>query len=157
AGKGDAEFTANAVFPGLLTHDGQPVSRRVKVTVDRATLDETFEWFDMPLRPVGTQPRIIVRVTDEGMTGVGDWVRVGALDLRRPDPTNAKKPEVAARIDVTFYVTFDPADPTQRTSATAASDPKGIAGRARLPRHGEAIPRITARIDGFDLSNVRPG
>lgn len=154
--KSASTFIADAVFPGLLMHDGQPVRRRVKMTVDRATLEQTFEWFDLRIS-ASTQPRITVKLADEGKTGIGNWVRVGALDLRVPDTTNAKKAEVAAGIDVTFDVTFDPADPTAKTYASAACDPKGISGRSRLPRQGEAVPRITTRIDRFELSNVRPG
>lgn len=150
----DVGFAADAVFPGLITHDGKAVRRRIKVTIERQRLDETFEWFDIPLPKV--PPEIVVTIeTDKDLANelAGGLVRVGALDLRVPKASDGDQ----GRIRVRYNVTFDPADPTRATSSSQQFDPKGRPGRARLPRRGEAIPRLAARIDHFDLHGVLPG
>ncbi|MGC2779940.1 MAG: hypothetical protein WA418_30300, partial [Bradyrhizobium sp.] len=150
------EFAADAVFHGLITHDGKMVRRRLKVTVERQRLNETFEWFDIDQRNPGSKPEIVVTIeTDAGITNdlVGGMVRVGALDLNVPKGAADDKGHIRIR----YNVTFDPADPTRTGMFGAEQDPKGVAGRARFPRRGEAIPRIAARIDRFDLHGALPG
>jgi hypothetical protein len=152
----EAQFAADAIFPGLITHDGKAVRRRLKITIGRQKLEESFEWFDVSLRKPGSRPEIIVTIeTDNELKKdlTGGLVRVGALDLNVPD----KADDGEGRIRIRYNVTFDPADPTGSTSLSAQYDPKGVAARARLPRRGEAIPRVAARIDRFDLHGVLPG
>lgn len=152
----EIEFAADAVFHGLITHDGKMVRRRLKVTIQRQGLNETFEWFDIDRRKSGSRPQIVVTIeTDENITNdlVGGMVRVGAIDLNVPKGAVDEKGHIRIR----YNVTFDPADPTRADMLGAEQDPKGVAGRARLPRRGEAIPRIAARIDRFDLHGALPG
>jgi hypothetical protein len=160
----EVQFAADAVFPGLITHDGKVVRRRVKITIERQHLEETFEWFDVPPPKANKRPEIIIIMeTDESLVQglAGGKVRIGALDLDVPekfDPRVLGRPDDdQGRIKVRYNVTFDSADPTRATSSSAERDPKGKSGRARLPRRGEAIPRIAARIDRFDLYGVLPG
>ncbi|WP_056821695.1 hypothetical protein [Rhizobium sp. Root708] len=149
-----AVFIADAVFPGLVTHDGLPVRRRVKVRIEREAIKDTFCWFDTS--PASSSiPEIKVEIVAEADAGKepSSSLRFGALDLDVPGHAEAQ----AGPLEMALAVTFDPADPALPHYATAKRDPKGKAGRARLPYPGEAIPRIVARIDRFDLADVRPG
>jgi hypothetical protein len=151
-----AEFAADAEFPGLITHEGKPVRRRVKVTIKRDRLDETFEWFDVPPPAANLRPEIIVKIDADDTPSIepaGGLVRVGALDLGVPAASSAG----TGKISIEYRVTFGSADPTRSSSSSAERDPKGRPGRARLPRHGEAVPRVAVRIDQFDLRDVLPG
>ncbi|RZN04513.1 hypothetical protein CWO91_31155, partial [Bradyrhizobium genosp. SA-3] len=150
------EFAADAVFHGLITHDDKMVRRRLKVTVERQRLNQTFEWFDIDRRNPGSRPEIVVTIeTDKEIKNdlVGGMVRVGALDLNVPKGASDDNGHIRIR----YNVTFDTADPTRADSFGAEQDPKGVAGRARLPRRGEAIPRVASRIDRFDLHGALPG
>lgn len=148
-----AIFLADAVFPGLLTHAGKSVTRAVRVTVERTSLEETFEWFDAPPAPAKA-PEINVRIEAEGTgTGTGGPLRIGALDLDVPEAMRAK----TGRMDIRIAVTFDPAAPGREHFATKEMDPKKKSGRARLPRAGEAVPRLRLRIEKFELRDARPG
>ncbi|WP_334503430.1 hypothetical protein [Bradyrhizobium sp. AZCC 1678] len=158
------QLAADAIFPGLITHDGKVVRRRLKITIERQHFEETFEWFDVPPPDANKRPEItIVMETDESLAQglAGGKVRIGALDLDVPekfDPRVLGGPDDdQGRIKIRYNVTFDSADPARASSSSAERDPKGKSGRARLPRHGEAIPRIAARIDRFDLYGVLPG
>ncbi|WP_035645233.1 hypothetical protein [Bradyrhizobium sp. ORS 285] len=151
-----SEFAADAIFPGLINHDGNMVRRRLKVTIERQPLNESFEWFDIAQRKPGSQPTIVVTLeTAEGLTSglIGGKVRLGALDLDVPHAASGEQGQIRIR----YNVTFDPADPTRGGMLGAEKDPKGVAGRARLPRRGEALPRVAARIDRFDLHGALPG
>ncbi len=149
-----AVFTADAVFPGLFTHDGLPVRRRVKVRVEREAIRDTFCWFDaLPRASSILEIRVeIVADTDAGEEP-SSALRFGALDFDVPG--HAK--EQAGRLEMRLAVTFDPADSAFPHYATSKRDPKRQAGRPRLPYPGEAIPRIVVHIDQFDLADVRPG
>ncbi|WP_316197066.1 hypothetical protein [Bradyrhizobium sp. SZCCHNS3053] len=158
------EFAAEAVFPGLITHANTAVRRRLKITIERQRLEESFEWFDIQRTKAAAKPEITIAIeTDERLTqdAAGGKVRIGALDLDVPDGFNpqtaGRSDDDQGRIKVRYNVTFDSADPTRASRSSAERDPKGRPGRARLPRHGEAIPRIAARIDHFDLTGVLPG
>ena len=144
------------MFHGLITHDGDMVRRRIKVTLERQSLNQTFEWFDIDQREPGSRPQIVVTIeTDKELRSnqVGGMLRVGALDLDVPEGASDDNGQIRIR----YNVTFDPADPRRADKFGAEQDPKGVAGRARLPRRGEAIPRIAARIDRFDLHAALPG
>jgi hypothetical protein len=158
------EFAADAVFPGLITHANTAVRRRLRITIERQRLEETFEWFDIQRPKAAAKPEIAITIeTDERLTQdvAGGKVRIGALDLDIPDRFNpqtvGRSDDDQGRIKVRYNVTFDSADPTRASRSSVERDPKGKPGRARLPRHGEAIPRIAARIDYFDLAGVLPG
>ncbi|WP_026614423.1 phage tail protein [Ensifer aridi] len=145
-----ATFLADATFPGLLTHEGKPVVRRVRVTVEKKSMAETFEWFDAPpLRSSTREISVTIEAEGSGAAGSGGRMRIGALDLDVP----ASRQDDAGQLRIHYAITFEPVDP----AAVDRNDPKGRAGRARLPRRGEALPRIRARIERFDLHDVRPG
>lgn len=148
-----ATFFADAVFPGLITHKGEKVVRRVKVTVEKQSIEDTYEWFDA--WPIGSaKPEINVRIEARanGAAGVGGLVRIGAFDLDVPSAATA----TTGGLRLHYAITFDPLDPS-RARYAAAGDVKGRDGRARLPRAGEAVPRIRTQIERFDLHDVRPG
>ncbi|SOC35823.1 hypothetical protein SAMN05892877_102159 [Rhizobium subbaraonis] len=148
-----ATFLADAVFPGLLTHAGKPVTRAVKVTVERASLAETFEWFDAPPDPAKA-PEINVRIEAKGTdAGTGGPLRIGALDLDVPAAMHVE----TGSLDIRIAATFGSAAPEREHFATKAMDPKKKSGRARLPRAREAIPRLRLRIEKFELRDARPG
>lgn len=153
-----ASFSADAIFPGLIDHAGESVRRRVLVEVERETLAKTFGWFDTPQPSISGIPEISIRISamaDPGPEeeGAGIPLRFGALDIEVPRRSAGS----GGHIDLRFSVTFDPFDASREHYATKERDPKGVGSRARLPRNGEAIPRIVASIDRFDLSDVRPG
>lgn len=149
-------FTADATFPGLITHDRKAVSRRVTVTVIRKQL----EWFEEKIeqqQAAQFQVKITSAHNADKFSG-GGKLRVGALDLVVPGKEEASDPDQpVGAIDLTFDVTFDAADPLAAGDASEKGRLRGQIVRARLPRRGEAVPRITATIEKFDLSDVLPG
>lgn len=138
-------FDADAVFPGLITHAGKEVRRRVKVTVERGR----GEWFDSS-PGLDVPAEIVMRIAATAGDGEAGKVRLGALDLDVPVGDSGE-------ISIVYRVIFTPASASSTKQSRASSDPKGKADRPRLPRWGEAIPRINATIERFGLNSVQPG
>ncbi|MDR6756879.1 hypothetical protein J2Y48_002175 [Mycoplana sp. BE70] len=148
-----ATFFADAVFPGLITHKGEKVVRRVKVTVEKQSIEDTYEWFDAwPIGSAKPEINVTIEARANGASGVGGLVRIGAFDLDVPSAATA----TTGGLRLHYAITFDSLDPS-RARYAAAGDVKGRDGRARLPRAGEAVPRIRTQIERFDLHDVRPG
>ena len=152
----DTMFTADAVFPGLLTHKGEQVRRRV--TVEK--FEDSFEWFNELFAEGADKPEIQFTITAVSKSpGTGGPVRVGALDLEFPPAAEEELPgqAPAGQLSIQFNVTFSVSNPTAAHYASVERDPKNKPGRARLPRQGEAIPRVVTQIDRLDLTDIRPG